>query len=110
MAMHDLRRADLPHLAGLAEEQAALRRVATLVAGNADPAASFACATEEIGRLFDSDSAGMLRYDSEAGTAEMVGRWESGDRRVFDVGTVVSLGDRNRFVGSMPLERTSAAM
>ena len=91
MAMRDLRPADEPHLAGLAEEQAALRRVATVVAGNADPAAIFACATEEIGRLFDSDSAGMLRYDSEAGTAEMVGRWESGDRRVFDVGTVVSL-------------------
>ena len=35
----------------------------------------------------------MLRYDVEAGTAEMVGRWESGDRRVFDVGTVVSLED-----------------
>jgi len=91
MAMRDLRPADEPHLAGLAEEQAALRRVATVVAGNAAPAAIFACATEEIGRLFDSDSAGMLRYDHEADTAEMVGRWESGDRRVFDVGTVVSL-------------------
>jgi hypothetical protein len=61
MAMHDLRTADEPHLAGLAEEQAALRRVATVVARGADPAAIFACATEEIGRLFDSDSAGMLR-------------------------------------------------
>jgi signal transduction histidine kinase len=91
MAMHDLRTADEPHLAGLAEEQAALRRVATVVARGADPAAIFACATEEIGRLFDSDSAGMLRYEAEAGTAEMVGRWESGDRRVFDVGTLVSL-------------------
>ena len=81
MTLHEARIRDEPQLAGLAEEQAALRRVATTVAGGAEPAAIFACATEEIGRLFDSDSAGMLRYDVEAGTAEMVGRWESGDRR-----------------------------
>ncbi len=93
MTLHEAGIRDEPQLAGLAEEQAALRRVATTVAGGAEPAAIFACATEEIGRLFDSDSAGMLRYDVEAGTAEMVGRWESGDRRVFDVGTVVSLED-----------------
>ena len=93
MTLHEAGIRDEPHIAGLAEEQAALRRVATVVAGGAEPAAIFACATEEIGRLFDSDSAGMLRYDVEAGTAEMVGRWESGDRRVFDVGTVVSLDD-----------------
>jgi signal transduction histidine kinase len=35
----------------------------------------------------------MVRYQSESATAEMVGRWESGSRHVFDVGTVVSLSD-----------------
>jgi signal transduction histidine kinase len=79
--------------AGLAEEQAALRRVATLVAAGAPPAEIFARATEEIGRLFRADSAGMVRYDVEANTAEMVGRWESAPHLVFDVGTVVSLDD-----------------
>src|SRR5919204_852649 len=78
---------------GLAEEQAALRRVATTVARGAQPAEIFASATEEIGRLFGADSAGMVRYDVEAHTAEMVGRWESGSRHVFDVGTVVSLDE-----------------
>jgi signal transduction histidine kinase len=77
----------------LADEQAALRRVATMVAAGAEPAEIFASATEEIGRLFGADSAGMVRYDAESHTAEMVGRWESGNRHVFDVGTVVSLSD-----------------
>jgi signal transduction histidine kinase len=77
----------------LAEEQAALRRVATTMAGGAEPAAIFASATEEIGRLFRADSAGMVRYDVGSHTAEMVGRWESRGRHVFDVGTVVSLDD-----------------
>ena len=79
--------------AALADEQAVLRRVATLVASGAAPAEIFARATEEIGRLFHSDSAGMLRYDAEARTAEMVGRWESAPHAVFDVGTVVSLDE-----------------
>jgi hypothetical protein len=60
--------------ADLADEQAALRRVATLVASGASPAEIFARATEEIGRLFHADSAGMVRYDTGARTAEMVGR------------------------------------
>jgi signal transduction histidine kinase len=77
----------------LADEQAALRRVATLVARGASPAEIFARATEEIGRLFHADSAGMVRYDIDARTAEMVGRWESAPHRVFDVGTVVSLDE-----------------
>jgi signal transduction histidine kinase len=80
-------------LTELAEEQAALRRVATLVAAGAEPREIFARATEEIGRLFRADSAGMVRYDAEAGTAEMVGRWESAPHRIFDVGTVVSLDE-----------------
>jgi signal transduction histidine kinase len=84
---------DTEHPEHLAEEQAALRRVATLVASGAAPAEIFARATEEIGRLFRADSAGMLRYDTEANTAEMVGRWESAPHAVFDVGTVVSLDD-----------------
>ncbi|HUZ28959.1 MAG TPA: hypothetical protein VMU90_06945 [Solirubrobacteraceae bacterium] len=37
-------------LLGLADEQAALRRVATLVAGGTVPEAVFAAVTEEVGR------------------------------------------------------------
>jgi signal transduction histidine kinase len=84
---------DVEPAEALADEQAALRRVATLVASGASPGEIFARATEEIAHLFRADSAGMVRYDAEARTAEMVGRWESAPHRVFDVGTIVSLDE-----------------
>jgi GAF domain-containing protein len=48
---------------GLAGAQAALRRVATLVARGAVPEEVFAAVTEEIGQLLPVDSAGMGRYE-----------------------------------------------
>ncbi|MEN3279232.1 MAG: hypothetical protein V7607_372 [Solirubrobacteraceae bacterium] len=51
--------------ARLADEQSALRRVATLVARGVHPAELFAAATEEAGRLLGADRAGMIRYDSD---------------------------------------------
>jgi hypothetical protein len=47
---------------GLAEEQAALRRVATLVARRAPPEEVFAAVTEEVARLFPTDWTVMCRY------------------------------------------------
>ena len=47
----------------LADEQAALRRVATLVASGARPADVFAAAAEEIRWLFGADNAGIGRYE-----------------------------------------------
>jgi GAF domain-containing protein len=44
----------------LAEEQAALRRVATLVAGEASPAEAFSTVTEELGRLLGADIAALI--------------------------------------------------
>jgi signal transduction histidine kinase len=52
-------------LARLAEEQAALRRVATLVARGAPPEALFATVTEEVGRLLGAHLAGMARFESD---------------------------------------------
>jgi signal transduction histidine kinase len=52
-------------LAQLAEEQAALRRVATLVARGAAPEDVFAAVAEEVGQLFAADSANMSRYESD---------------------------------------------
>jgi hypothetical protein len=43
---------DQERLGQLAEEQAALRRVATLVARATPPEAVFAAVTEEVGHLF----------------------------------------------------------
>ena len=50
-------------LARLAEEQAALRRVATLVAHGAPPEQVFAAVTEEYARLVPVDVAGMARLE-----------------------------------------------
>jgi len=70
-------------LARLAEEQAALRRVATLVAAGAPPDEAFAAVAEEAGRLFLADVANMCRYEPD-GTATIVasigGRFVLGSR------------------------------
>src|SRR5260370_21849527 len=58
----------------LAAEQAALRRVATLVARGAAPEEVFAAVTGEIGRLLPVDSAGIGRYEPD-GTVTFVASW-----------------------------------
>jgi signal transduction histidine kinase len=61
-------------LARLAEEQAALRRVATMVARGATPEKVFATVLEEVGRLLPVDVAGMTRYEPD-GTLTYVAIW-----------------------------------
>ena len=61
-------------LARLAEEQAALRRVATLVARGAPPEEVFAAVAEEVGRLLGGDLAGMARYESDD-TVTVLATW-----------------------------------
>jgi signal transduction histidine kinase len=58
----------------LAEEQAALRRVATLVARGAVPEELFAAVTEEAGRLLGAHLAGMARYESDH-TVTVLATW-----------------------------------
>jgi signal transduction histidine kinase len=58
----------------LLAEQAALRRVATLVAGASDPRQIFATVTEEVGRLLGAHTANMVRYRHD-GTADVIGGW-----------------------------------
>jgi signal transduction histidine kinase len=80
-------------LARLAEQQAALRRVATLVARGVAPEEVFEAVTEEVVRLMGSDSAAMSRYESD-GTMSAVtisGRVKD----VFPVGRRWSLGGKN---------------
>jgi hypothetical protein len=48
---------------GIADEQAALRRVAVLVAQAAPPDQVFTAVTEEAGRLLGVAHASMSRYD-----------------------------------------------
>ena len=77
-------------VARLAEEQAALRRVATLVAAGAPPEEAFAAVAEEAGRLFLVDVANMCRYEPD-GTATVVA--SAGER--FAVGSRVRLEGKN---------------
>src|SRR6266699_1973226 len=58
----------------LADEQAALRRVATLVGRQPSPAEVFAAVTEEAGKLLDLDSAHLVMYEQDE-TATVVGAW-----------------------------------
>jgi signal transduction histidine kinase len=77
-------------LRGFAEEQAALRRVATLVAAGAPPEEAFAAVADEAGRLFLVDVANMARYEPD-GTATIVA--SAGER--FVVGSRLKLEGRN---------------
>ncbi len=61
-------------LSRLAEEQAALRRVATIAAGDAAPEEVFQAVTEEICALLDIGSALLLRFESET-SATIVGKF-----------------------------------
>jgi signal transduction histidine kinase len=76
-----------------AAEQAALRRVAVLVARAAPPAELFAAVTEEAGRLLGTDHATMIQYDPDD-MARVVAAW-SGTGAAIPVGTRMSLGERN---------------
>jgi len=81
-------------LRGYAAEQAALRRVATLVAGAAAPHEVFAAVTEEVGHLLDVDFTVMNRYHGD-GRATVLGAWARTGPVPTPVGTRLELGGRN---------------
>ena len=60
-------------LTRLADEQAALRRVATLVAEGVQPAKIFSAVSDEVGQLFATHVAAVLRFDSEDQAIVLVG-------------------------------------
>jgi GAF domain-containing protein len=77
----------------LAEEQAALRRVATLVARDAPSTEVFAAVATEVGNLLDTDITVVGRYDGD-GAATAIGSWSASPGGV-PVGTRSVLGGRN---------------
>src|SRR5947209_8785396 len=83
-------------LANLLEEQAALRRVATLVAEGTPPQKVFPAVTEEVARLLDVDGTRLMRYEAD-GTATFVASW--GAPRIVPAGTRIALDGRN--IGSL---------
>ena len=80
-------------LARLAAEQAALRRVATLVANGAAPEEVFTAVAGEVGQLLPVDQAALCRYEPD-GTLTFVSQWGSVTAR-FPVGSRWMLGGRN---------------
>jgi signal transduction histidine kinase len=81
-------------LARLAEEQAALRRVATLVARGAAPEEVFAAVTEEVGRLLPVEFAGLGRYEADD-TLTCIAAWSRTGNPFPPVGSRWSLGGAN---------------
>jgi signal transduction histidine kinase len=83
-------------LANLLEEQAALRRVATLVAEGTPPEKVFLAVNEEVARLLDVDGTRLMRYETD-GTATFVASW--GEPTIVPAGTRITLDGRN--IGSL---------
>ncbi|HEY2319130.1 MAG TPA: GAF domain-containing protein [Solirubrobacteraceae bacterium] len=80
-------------LARLVEEQAALRRVATLVARGAPPEEVFDSVTKEVGRLLPVDFADLSRYEPD-GTVTILATWGI-TRAVLPSGARLRLGGKN---------------
>ena len=79
----------------IAEEQAGLRRVATLVAAGAPPEDVLSLVTAEVGRLLDVGRVNLVRYDSDD-AATTVGAWAGpGHSAPFAVGAALRLGGNN---------------
>jgi signal transduction histidine kinase len=81
-------------LRGFAEEQTALRRVATLVATGAAAEEVFAAVAGEVGRLHSADATLLSRYDSD-GVHAPVARWSrTGNPDPLPVGNLTQPGAR----------------
>jgi signal transduction histidine kinase len=86
----------------LAAEQAALRRLATLVARGVEPEEVFGAVAEEMRRCVPADTAGLWRFESDreitivaaAADPEAVAQWPVGTRTPVDGNTIATLVQR----------------
>jgi hypothetical protein len=78
----------------IAEEQAALRRVAVLVAQGESPEEVFAAVAAEAGQVLYAQHAWIGRYDSD-GTLSVVAAWPRAGAALIPVGTRIASGGRN---------------
>ena len=81
---------DLDRLRALAEEQAALRRVATLVAGDPEPRRVFECVCEEVGTVLGIEGTNLTRFEGD-GTQTVLAGWSECGTPIFPVGPGVPL-------------------
>ena len=75
----------------LAHEQAALRRIATLVVSEADPARTFGQVMREAAQSLAVNTATIVRYDSP-GSVTVLGGWSESGPLLFPVGSTIELG------------------
>jgi PAS domain S-box-containing protein len=81
-------------VSALAEQQAALRRVATLVARGVDPAQVYPAAVAELSRGLGIDNVALLRYESGEALVLLAARDDSGRTRM-PIGERLSLDGNN---------------
>jgi signal transduction histidine kinase len=93
-------------VSALAEQQAALRRVATLVARGVDPAQVYPAAVAELSRGLGIDNVALLRYESGEALVLLAARDDSGRTRM-PIGERVPLDGNN--VPALILETGAAA-
>jgi signal transduction histidine kinase len=84
----------------LAHEQAALRRIATLVVTEADPARVFGQVMEETARALGVATASIVRYEAP-GTVSIMGGWSESGMLLFPVGTTIEIGDEGSALGEV---------
>jgi signal transduction histidine kinase len=77
------------HVRELADEQAALRQVATLVARESSPDQLFAAVAEQVARVFDVPHVRLVRYEPE-GSVVLAG-FSEGEEEPFPIGSRWSL-------------------
>jgi sugar diacid utilization regulator len=86
----------------LVAEQAALRRLATLVASGVEPFEVFGAVAEEMRRCLPADTAGLWRFESDrevaivaaAADPEALAKWPVGTRTPVEGNTLASLVQR----------------
>ena len=83
--------AKLSEVGRLAQEQTALRRVATLVAAEASQEEIFDAVSKQSARVLGAGAAAVFRFDGDSG-ATVVGRYDREGIRVFGLGSTVPLG------------------
>src|SRR5207248_6452500 len=89
--------AKLVEVSRLAQEQRALRRVATLVASEVTPERVFTAVSEESARVLEVNASAVFRYEGDD-TATVVGRHDRDGVGVFQVGDRI-LADDNTAIG-----------
>jgi PAS domain S-box-containing protein len=85
-------------LSGLADEQAAVSRVALAIATQSTPETTFDVVTEELGRLLGADAANLVRFQPDSIEGVIVGKWS-------EPGVAIGMTGRTVVMDGGPLTR-----